>query len=197
LTISSCSRDKPTTRQPRQTLIRRPDQKKPAIAEQIGLFLADHDPAGASPSMPAVCTDSRSLFPGRHVFARTYRLFDCQSRHDGRLYHRMADPINPFQARPIVQYTLLILGAIAGMGVAREVGARSHAIIITHSDNGNTIFTQPSYSGPALRASPWPHCDAGQTSHMGWMFRYEPIKVQCEKRAKVTRHTAPLALVCA
>ena len=87
-------------------------------------------------------------------------------------YHRMLTH-QAFRAHPVVQYTLLILGAIAGMSSPVQ-WARDHIYHHSHSDTPEDIHSPhtPRYEGrrfPKL----WQWADA----HMGWTMRWHPVPV--------------------
>lgn len=95
-------------------------------------------------------------------------------------YHRMLAH-QSFEARPVVQYTLLILGAIAGMA-SPVTWARKHLHHHSHSDTEHDIHSPhiPRFQGRWLeRFRQW--LDA----HMGWMFRDQPITMS-RKALQVT-----------
>lgn len=88
-------------------------------------------------------------------------------------YHRMLTH-QSFEAHPVVQYTLLILGAVAGMA-SPVIWAQKHLHHHSHSDTEADIHSPHVprwFHGGWLRwITQW--FDA----HIGWMFRNQPINV--------------------
>ena len=92
-------------------------------------------------------------------------------------FHRMLTH-QSFRAHPIVQYALLILGAIAGMG-SPIVWAQDHLHHHSHSDTANDIHSPHTPRFAGKRFAPlrqW------MDAHMGWLFRAHPAKVGAKAR---------------
>jgi len=90
-------------------------------------------------------------------------------------YHRMLTH-QSFKAHPAVQYTLLILGATAGMD-SPVIWAHDHLHHHSHSDMASDLHSPhtPRFNGrPCKRFRQW------SDAHMGWMFRYQPIRVSAK-----------------
>jgi stearoyl-CoA desaturase (delta-9 desaturase) len=92
-------------------------------------------------------------------------------------FHRMLTH-QAFKAHPAVQYVLLILGAIAGMGSPVK-WAHDHIHHHSHSDTEYDIHSPhtPLFQGRPLAAL-WQWADA----HMGWMFRHQSVPVSAKAR---------------
>ncbi len=99
-------------------------------------------------------------------------------------YHRMLTH-QAFKAHPAVQYTLLILGAIAGMA-SPVTWAQKHLHHHSESDRAGDIHSPhtPRYKGWFLCRF-WQWYDA----HIGWMMRDQPVKVS-KKAMQVTNTPA-------
>ncbi len=90
-------------------------------------------------------------------------------------YHRMLTH-QAFTAHPVVQYGLLILGAVAGMG-SPVYWAQDHLHHHSHSDTAHDLHSPhtPLYRGRRFEGL-WKLLDA----HMGWMFRSHDVKVSAK-----------------
>lgn len=95
-------------------------------------------------------------------------------------YHRMLTH-QAFDAHPAVQYTLLILGAIAGMA-SPVTWAQKHIHHHSHSDTEEDIHSPHI---PIKRGGVMKRFLQLFDAHMGWMFRHQPIRVS-KKALQVT-----------
>lgn len=87
-------------------------------------------------------------------------------------YHRMLTH-QAFRAHPVVQYTLLILGAIAGMSSPVQ-WARDHIYHHSHSDTPEDIHSPHT---PLYDHTRFPKVWQWMHAHMGWTIRFHPVPV--------------------
>lgn len=95
-------------------------------------------------------------------------------------YHRMLTH-QSFEAHPLVQYSLLIAGAIAGMG-SPVIWAHKHLHHHSESDQENDIHSPHT---PRFRGRLFEGFRQWLDAHMGWMFRDQPARVS-RKALQVT-----------
>ena len=168
--------------------------QKTSVAEQIGLSLAILLPF--SITVYAAVALTRGTFSLTHVLAA---LCACSLANLGTTagYHRMLTH-QSFQAAPVVQYALLILGAVAGMGSPVK-WAHDHMHHHSHSDTERDLHSPHT---PRFNGKPLAGLRRWADAHMGWLFRYEPIKVSAKARevtatpaARFVHRTANLWLI--
>ncbi len=92
-------------------------------------------------------------------------------------YHRMLTH-QAFKAHPVVQYALLILGAVAGMG-SPVCWAQDHLHHHSHSDTEHDLHSPHT---PRFRGQLFEGLRKLLDSHMGWMFRTHDVKVGAKAR---------------
>jgi stearoyl-CoA desaturase (delta-9 desaturase) len=140
--------------------------------EQLGLFLAIVAPLGITFYAALAVTSGRVswFYPIASILAASLINLGTTAG-----YHRMLTH-QSFRAHPVVQYVLLILGAVAGMGSPVK-WAHDHLHHHSHSDTENDLHSPhtPRFQGRQFEAfRQW--ADA----HMGWMFRYQPVQVSAK-----------------
>ena len=112
-------------------------------------------------------------------------------------FHRMLTH-QAFKAHPVVQYALLILGAIAGMGSPIK-WAHDHIHHHSHSDTEHDIHSPHT---PLFRGKPLAAFRQWTDAHIGWMFRHQSVPVSAKARevtntpaARFVDRTADLWLI--
>jgi stearoyl-CoA desaturase (delta-9 desaturase) len=142
--------------------------------EQLGLFLAIVAPLGITFYAAFALTLGKVawFYPVAAVLAASVINLGTTAG-----YHRMLTH-QSFKAHPIVQYVLLILGAVAGMGSPVK-WAHDHLHHHSHSDTEHDLHSPhtPRFQGKRFEGL-WKWGDA----HMGWMFRHQPVPVSAKAR---------------
>ncbi len=146
-----------------------PKQQPAFFLVQVGMFLAITAPLALT--LYAAVALTRGAVSWRYP-VMAVALASLTNLGTTAGYHRMLTH-QSFRAHPVVQYALLILGAIAGMSSPVQ-WARDHIHHHSHSDTPDDIHSPhtPRFDGRRLaRFRQW--ADA----HMGWTLRHHPVPV--------------------